>query len=197
MKIQKNQHGFSVIEALLIILILVILGAVGYVAYSRTQSNKPKNDTTQPSTTTENQPQQAQSEPQSDSLDVSQWGVKMTIPTQFKAMPQDRVMYSLTDSQDTLLFNSDLQANLLKSCAYSSQHKNGPWGIVREHAGHLKSPDGSTYTDKEADANSAYIHIGDYYYRRTYPMVGCDNAVNQVTNVDMAYAEMFNSLQAD
>jgi len=56
MKIQKNQHGFSVIEALIIIVILAIIGFAGYFVYHGKQAaDKTDNSTAKVSQTASSQ----------------------------------------------------------------------------------------------------------------------------------------------
>lgn len=47
----KNQKGFSTIEGVLIVVIVLLLGAVGWVVYNKNYNKTPRNSTTNTSTT--------------------------------------------------------------------------------------------------------------------------------------------------
>jgi uncharacterized protein (UPF0333 family) len=75
-KIYKNQKGFTAVEGLLIVLILVVIGAVGYMVYH----NNHKFKTVSVSTTANNKPAlstKTTTKPTQKYITISAWGVRV------------------------------------------------------------------------------------------------------------------------
>jgi hypothetical protein len=105
-KINKNESGFSTIEALLIILILVVIGAVGYMVYH----NNHKTSTTSTSTTAAKTSSTSNSSKSTvatnpyagwQQLCSSGGGLCMKYPVDWKLSGSDSAGYTITSPSGT------------------------------------------------------------------------------------------------
>ena len=183
---KKNQKGFGAVEIILIIVIIGILGFVGWYVW-----NAQKKTNTSLDNASKSQPEPQKATPKSSTtpdasyLKVSEWGIKMAIPSELTSV-------TYTIDKDTLVINSN-QQKALTTCG-SGFNPQIMWGLYREAAGSLQNSDGSKMTDADANKNPAYKHVGAYYYHRKYPPIGCETESQKMDTLDGANVKMFNSL---
>jgi len=166
----RNQDGFTAVEGILIAVIVCLVGFVGWYVWHN-HKTAPISLTSQSRSATTN----TSSSTQDTSLDITEWGVSMTIPQAL-----GKVTYSIASNGTDLNFSSDLQKTMPASCNLSQA--SGPWGIA-------------SYTDATVDPSqkAALTHIGNSYYQFVYPQEGC----NEANALNSDYLTMFSSVKAN
>ena len=178
----KNHKGFAHVGLLLLfVVVIAAVGGVGYYVMSRNnKDNLTEASSTQNISSQQNSAQTTQHSV-ANSIEIKEWGVKVTAPSTLTG-----VTYKIEG--DRTVFTSDQQKQL------DCDEVQNAWGVNRKKAGALLSPDGSHYSDADADKNPSYIHIGGYYYLRSYPQMGCESQSDKAQTIDEAYSTLFKSL---
>jgi prepilin-type N-terminal cleavage/methylation domain-containing protein len=153
---KQNQKGFSVVEILIVIAVIGLIGAVGWLVYYR---QKTKTSDSQPATQTsteqkdavEAQPTQ-KTDPNEGYLVVKEWGLRFKTPT------------GLTDVKYTI--HDDTVAFFAKPTGSSVQYRAD---YDKYEEGRSQYATGNLYRSKESTKDKIGIvvegkKIGDYYY---------------------------------
>jgi len=181
-----NQRGFSVGQVLLGILVLGVIGGVGYYVYA---SNQKKSSTEQqPATSTVNQPAEQQEGAvsqtnQADYFVVEGWNVKfkkgeLTNSPEYEIV-NDNIMYlSTTTYRETS--GGECKAN--GSTGYVARGKAG-YDYQKDYNGISGTPiENYTYTyEDEATGKTVVVKprkAGDYYYIWIGPQAACFDPMN-------------------
>ncbi len=183
MKRHSNESGFSALEVILIIVVVGVIAGAGWFVWHKSQSSKTASSDTSQQTTAE-QTSTADATDES-TLTISEWGIKVTVPDSLKG-----ATYAIKD--DVAEIDSPAQ-DAVTTCGTQVNPKTA-WGIQRYAAGKVTAADGSAISDADAEKNSALKHIGDYFYKRVYPMAGCEVASDQTSAIDTAQTSLFESL---
>lgn len=150
-KLKHNQSGFGAVETVIIIVIVGLLAAVGWLVYDR--NNKDNNDKQEVSSTT----QQANNTNTTGYFEINEWGVK------FKTNDQlDGLYYVYTgEKQGTTGSIVDFSVVALKGtdCAID---KTSQFRLVRYSQAEVDALKDDT--SDMATAIKAGTKLGDYYY---------------------------------
>lgn len=172
-KLSRNQKGFGVVEAVLVLIILVLIGAVGYLVYKNHQktaasssANKPAIASDQPLTTKSQQATQKY-------VTISDWGVRVPYTGAGTLTVGDSTCTENGDSSgDTVnlgcqvAVNSDALAQAVGSC---TAKVSGTVGYFYEMGpnDNYSQTNGAGYepvAEWAADNSGKYTKIGSYYY---------------------------------
>ena len=165
-KMNKNQSGFSAVEALLILIIVGILGFTGYFVWHAKQSADksltPNNSTTpvikKKTTTNQTQPTTSTSQTsQQQYLAIKEWGVK--IP--------------LASSISTAYYSYDSSTGLVRLSLDKYKGTN-----CAAEQGQLYAISRSTDASGGGANSGTGVKIGSYYYFPVHPQTGCDGTTN-------------------
>jgi prepilin-type N-terminal cleavage/methylation domain-containing protein len=180
---KRNQSGFSVVEVSLVLLVVAVLAATGFVVYLRQQSSSAKGDvpttsvqtTTQPTTTT-------------TYFDIKEWGVRAPYSGSLK------LTYRMSAGDKSATFSADQLSALSSECA-------GRGGTIIRWAPTDKfsagPPDAYTPTAEQAFAGKEpsavpYAHIGNYYYTFAHDQAACGN----IDTTTVIYSQTNNAVEA-
>lgn len=157
---KANQKGFSVVELLIIIVVVGLLGAVGWLVYDR-QNNKNTSTTQseQSSSTT-----QANKEANTNKyLTIKEWGVQFSVPNDIQDLTYEN--YQSYDGGEVVRLTSpSLEAEgKLKSGGPETREKIGL--LYRAKTGTKSGLDGCDTNEYCATQNSwSHKTVGDYFY---------------------------------
>lgn len=153
---KKNQKGFSVVEILIIIVVVGLIGTVGWLVYDRQKTKTPDS---QPDTqtsieqkgTADTQPTQ-KADPNEGYLVVKEWGLRFKTPT------------GLTDVRYTI--HDDTVAFFAKPTGSSVQYRAD---YDKYEEGRSQYATGNLYRSRESTKDKLGLvvegkKIGDYYY---------------------------------
>lgn len=202
---KKNEKGFAVLEGLLIVVIVVLIGFVGwYVLKVKGNTNKTPSTSTGSNTGTKiAQPLVETSGPNKGYLVVKEWGIRIKPDTN---LPSVSYTYTKGDDQtySRIMFHivpvDESTCNGAKeSDTFSS------WGIGRYSSDATYYPEGGTKADavpikegmQDFIKQNTAKEIGTYYYIFHYPQLGCSTeapaGIGQKLN-DTAL-QMFHSIE--
>lgn len=149
---KANQKGFSVVEILIVIVIVGLLGAVGWLAYDR-QKSKTDDKATNFQTNQQEQKQETKPNPNEGYLVVKEWGLR------FKA-PSDITDVRYTIHGDTLAFFAKPTGSNVQYVAdyekYADSNFRYATGVLYRSTSSTKPFAGDTTREGKK--------IGDYYY---------------------------------
>lgn len=173
-KLSTHQKGFTVVEGLLILVIVGIIGGVGWyvIGQKNKDQGKSTNQTTNKKSESNNNSQNQQY------LVVKEWKVKLKVDSSLGKITY--AQYS-NDPNNQIVLNSDLQKTLPLTC----QSDTSGWGIARIKTSELN------------EFEKGLPSVGGYSYKRIYPPMGCEQATAIMAKIDTAYVNMFTSLSAN
>lgn len=148
--LRKNQNGFS---PLLILLIVVVIGAIGFGAYYVMNNREEDASTNQISQTEETSGTQPAADPSEDGkyLVIKEWGVKFELPSNLSD-----TKYNVSESGSSVTLST---ASLEK---YPGCESGNVISLQRAKDG---EPIGSSDVNSIRAANPAALtQVGDYYY---------------------------------
>jgi prepilin-type N-terminal cleavage/methylation domain-containing protein len=190
-RISKNQKGFTAVEVLLVILILVVIGAVGYMVY---HNDHHKNVTANVKATSATKPVVTNSKPASSTqyLKITQLGIELPLSSTISDL-------SYTWDNDSASFGSAALIKYAETQDPSECSFTNPDGSVASTTyglGHISS--GSAASD--FSGNYKAYTIGGKTYTLYLPENGCSTSVsssaNKVTNeVDLYENALEDALQ--
>ena len=202
-KLLNNELGFSAVEILLVLIIVVLIGAVGFMVY------KNKHQPTKVVTVTKTVVTPAKSTTSSPSnnsanyLTIKEWGVKVTLTT-----PISNATYQLVTNNQYLkpsafLSTSTLDASANCTSYYSNSPANDPTPtfqyIERFSLSDTTSlyEGGPTITALQASQQSpsTYIRVGSYVY--TYGHGNGAPCSEQASTIEPAFQTSFKTIQAE
>lgn len=154
-KLRNSQSGFSALEVILIVVVIGILGAVGWYVMKQKNNNDSTANSSNPNTS-----QNSNNNSKEKSLDISDWGVKFS----YTGVVQ---LTSYHVQQDFTYVN--ISSNELTTADSSCSAENGGiGGIARaktDKAMQVPGPDfaltGAEYLQKHPDSA---VQKGDYVY---------------------------------
>ena len=179
MKLKKNETGFSAVEIILVLVIIVLLGVVGWFVYKNQKKTIPSPTTTAnttastPAKTTTTTPTTPVTDPNAGYLVIKEWGVKI------KMKDSTKVTYTYDGTPGTDPSGAGYyESNILfvvkpeylqdKTCKVSVGY--------------------SRYKTLEVAFANTAIKIGDYYYLGGGSPYNCgndaDNTLNQSVRSD-------------
>jgi hypothetical protein len=181
---KKYQEGFSLVEGLLIVIIVGMLGGVGYyVWHSQNQVDKTYSQTANSNVVpnTSKVKQSVKPTVPSDFLIINEWGVKFTYSSEI-----GKAVYR-TDSMDPdFVF---LSTEALQNTDCDVTHNGGGY-IVRFQDGQMDGEAKKAYKDEYPDA----VKSGAYYY--AYGLPEYAEKCSKVSSVQQKATEAANELKS-
>lgn len=153
---KAHQKGFSVVELLVVVVVVGLLGAVGWLVYDRQKSKTDNNTTTQTSQEEKKQetPKQetVKPDPNAGYLVVKEWGLRFKTPS------------GLTDVRYAI--HGDMAAFFAKPTGSSVQYRSD---FDKYEDGHFPYATGLLYRSNDATNNERGFptdgkKVGNYYY---------------------------------
>ena len=173
MPTKPKQSGFSIIEVSLVILVVAVLSATGFVVYQHHKPSSAKNSAATSSNQPTEQPQGTTTTQSAQTtrqyLTIKEWGVRVPYSGSLK------LSYTMSLESRTATFSSDQLTALSSDCvgrsgliirwASTDQVSEGP-------------PDANTPTAANAFAGKdpstlPYAHIGNYYFTFAHDQAAC------------------------
>ncbi len=149
----ENQKGFSVVEGLLILIIVGLIGCVGWYVW-HAKNNADANLNSAASSNTVIPPtQQTKPKDTAQYLEIKEWGVKFKIPSNLTS-----IEYKINEQNNLAFLGSPQLASIAPTCT-----------LDNIALGTLERDSGSSSAD---DAK----HIGQYYYNYVDTKTGCAGA---------------------
>jgi hypothetical protein len=157
----RNQRGFTAVETLIIVLVLVVLGGAGYFVWHAQRTGEK----------TVNLSGSTSSKPNTKFLTIKEWGVAVPMPA--NVMTSD-IYYKLkadntAGATDAILGSTKLGA-LVASCDINNSTGSTPFGWIEKMAP-------SAYAQAKADATNTGVTngtlLGGYYYVWQAPRGNC------------------------
>jgi hypothetical protein len=171
MKLRKNNQGFSVIEALLILFILGIIGFVGYfVWHSQKAADKTysQTDTSSSPTVTKKTSAVVGKTDAQKYLVIKEWGVKIPYTS------TDTLTYTITDGSDEMSLQVASSTLAGKYGIYCSTFGSG--GIFRLSGTDAYDVDGNVTVAQAYSSNhESMTKLGAYYYRFIHDQGACSD----------------------
>lgn len=164
MSLKKNQQGFSPVEILIVLVIVGLIGTVGWLVYNR-QSGKTAVDTSQSkSTPIQNQPSQTtqNNEDEQRYLLIKEWGVKLPLNSDVGDLS-----YSI--SANTVRIRSTELDKLSGTCTNNSINivRGKATEMVPAHTDEPTETFEAVYNTKSQEVPSSTTlakKIGEYYF---------------------------------
>jgi len=162
---KPKQSGFSVLEALIIILVIAVLAGTSYVAYQRLKNVRAKNS----ASTSQSQATPPLAQTTTQYFTIKEWGVRAPYAGSLK------LSYTISSEGKSARFSSDQLTILSSDCM-------GRGGWIERWASTDKvsegPPDANTPTAEQAFAGKdpaavPYAHIGNYYYTFHHDQAAC------------------------
>lgn len=196
--VRKNQNGFS---PLFILLIVLVVGAIGFGAwYVLKQDNKQTSTTTEQTAPSESPQTQQPTDPSEGGkyLVIKEWNVRAL---------QNATLGTLTPKIGTTEYGNQeviLLADLSKLLPANCAEMSDDWRIILvrpDDPSPVPSDETSAGPIKTKDSpsipNESVIKVGDNYYLRFYPRYSCEGASHtQMNMIDDAFKNVFHSLEA-
>jgi type II secretory pathway pseudopilin PulG len=159
---KREQSGFSVIEVLLVVLVVVVLVGSGIVVYQRYKSTSAKTsaatNATQPQNTTATQPAQTTTQ----YLNIKEWGVRLTLNSTTASM----YYYMNPQVSDVAYVSLKTISDVAPKCAAD---KFALGAISR-----LTETEQQNATANSSSLNQpGTIHIGNYWYSVSNSHAAC------------------------
>jgi hypothetical protein len=188
--VKKPQNGFSAVEALLIVIIVGMLGGVGwYVWHSQKQVDKTYSQTANssavPKSTKSAQPISSPQASTNNFLVISEWGVKVSYNSSI-----GKAVYR-TDSLDPGI--AFLSTDTLANTDCDVNHNGGGY-FIRFKDGQMDGEAKKTYTDEYPNATK----LGSYYYAYGLPETAatCSSNTSVQQKATQAADEFKNSIKS-
>ncbi len=172
-KYSKNENGFSAVETILIVVIVILIGVVGWLAYkdhSKTTTNYVATTSSNNSITTKKSPSMPASTSNIKYLTISQWGV--------------RAPYTSTDTLSYIMSNANLAIIVSKNmsdnygCTGTNNLPSGAGGISRnvaDNTAQVMTTTPETYAQLAQQDPTDYKQVGSYVYGFTRDQAACSN----------------------
>ena len=168
-KLKNNEKGFGTVEAILLVVIVILIGAVGYLVYKNHHNVTTKVVTVTKTVTSPSKATSNNKTPAQQYLTITAWGVRIPQPSgdtlsvsaQTCDQPGDTVLsgcYVVVNSQDL--------AKTVGSCTANVSGKVGYFYKMGTDDNYSAS-NGSGYTPVAqwaAQNPGQYTQIGNYYY---------------------------------
>ena len=173
MKMLKNQTGFSVIEALLILVVVGILGFTGWFVYHSKQATDKtlantgnSNVQTKQSTTEQNKKTATtvQSTSEAKFLIIKEWGIKIPYSS------NDTLSYVLKGQNSAQIASANLATNY--GC-----NEYGSGSIGRSLGTDEDSNSGTTVAQEATQNPEMYVKLSNYYYNFAHDQAACSMSV--------------------
>jgi prepilin-type N-terminal cleavage/methylation domain-containing protein len=166
---KQNQKGFSVVEILIVIVVIGLIGTVGWLVYDRQKSPK-QSETTQQSTNTQSDTKTTDSskgteQTQQKYLEIKEWSVKLPVSSDVGSL-------SYTVKTNTASIRST-ELDKLSGTGCTSNSINVVRGkateIVLNEIGEggstfLEAYNSTTVDNANLNTRSIKAKVGDYYY---------------------------------
>lgn len=170
MKRQSRQVGFSIVEALIVVVAIGVIGTAGWFVYQHNRP-KPTNAASNPSHSSSQQTQQPTASPSSTTqyFTIKEWGVEAPYSGSLK------LSYTMSADGKSAIFSSD-QLSALSSDCVGKGGAIGRWSkddLVSEGPPTSSTPTAANYF--AAKDPLTYKHIADYYYMFVHVQSGCGN----------------------
>jgi prepilin-type N-terminal cleavage/methylation domain-containing protein len=159
---KTNQKGFSVVEILIVLVVIGLLGTVGWLVYDRQNNKKTENPATESSTQQNNETSKQESstqqvektDPNEGYLVLKEWGLRFKIPSGLAD-----VKYTIHD--DTVSFFAKPTGS---SVQYRTDYDKFVDGHSQYAIGNLFRSTSSTKPYPGEDSGRQGKKVGDYYY---------------------------------
>ncbi|MDB5185394.1 MAG: hypothetical protein JWN38_1202 [Candidatus Saccharibacteria bacterium] len=163
-KFQKQQDGFSAVEAILLLVIVAIVGFVGWYVLNANQNTDEVNaETRNTATAAASVAPTSKSTTAQKYLTIKEWGV--------------RLPYGGTDTLSYTYGNSSVQVVSKQLADKYGCTSFGAGIFSRNHGTDTLDSGGQTYAAAAKANPSAYVHVGDYYYGFSHDQAACSDTV--------------------
>jgi len=171
-KLKQNESGFSAVEVILVLVIIVLLGVVGWFVYKNqkktTTPSTTNTSTTKPTSTTAT-PTSTSTQPKDQNvIKLQELGIQITVPDTLKDLTYTSKKLTGNEYPESTLAYFSTQALTAKASACSSSGGNPPLGWM------AKTP-GQYPKDPNVDNSSGTLvkQFQTYYIAYRSPGMGC------------------------
>jgi len=162
----SNNAGFTVVEALLILIFLAIVGFAGYYVWHQQKGTDKTGDATKTSSQSAKIASQKPTTSNQKYVTIPQWGVKASYDGSLT------LSYTLELNNAVARFSAKQMDDLV---ADSSTSCTGYAGSIARVSGDEYTEDHSETVAQAAAANSAaYTKVGNYYYQFQHAQAACE-----------------------
>lgn len=167
----KNNSGFSVVELLLVILVVILLGVIGWMVYKNQKDKTHQSNTKTTSGVvqeTTKKPVTTAPDPNEGYLVIKEWGIRFKVPSDLTDVQYQISKYPAPNGDGRLYFYA-------KPVGSTVQYRDdymalNPNGYSQYTVGNLFR---STYsTQNKLDQPVSGKKIGDYYYYTSWAFSG-------------------------
>lgn len=111
-----------------------------------------------------------------DTLTITEWGVQTTVPTDEAGTTYTYVATANTPAMGGVTFSFPTSKSMKQTstCDVGSMK----WGLVRYGPTDKVNQSEQTYAELDWSNSTTVKKVGEYYYVRVYPQIGCDDAEN-------------------
>jgi len=183
-KLKQNESGFSAVEVVLVLIIVVLLGVVGWFVYKNQKKTSPSTTTTTSTTTptstkTTTTPAPISTQPKDQNVvKLQELGIQITVPDTLKDLTYSSKKSTGNEYSDSTLAYFSTQALTAKDSRCSSSGGNPPLGWI------AKTP-GQYPNSPNVDNSSGTLvkQFQTYYIAYRSPGMGCfeDTQTNEST----------------
>jgi hypothetical protein len=173
-KIQKSEQGFSSVEAMLILVIIVLIGIIGWFVYKdhQTATNTTKTNVTAtnnhgPSTKTTTVKAAIANQ---NVVKIPELGIELAVPDSIKDLVYATHNVTLTNGNPATyaLFSTTTLTDLDSGCSVSF----GPLGSLEKASGQYPSSD----PDNVVDYGALVKQFSAFYISVNYPQAACSQS---------------------
>lgn len=194
---KKREKGFTLVEGLIILVVVILIGGVGYFVFANRDSNKDKNDTNN-QTSQQKDSEESADEAEAKYLDIPEVGVRIKLTGAVEGA------YYSVSNEGYAYFSTHYFDNVEGFEQCRSNAKGGEYGVAALTYAKVGDDNfGSPWTQAEFDGFSN-SKIGDTYYWINGAQATCwDNEkfpdsnphVQKANEIRKAFTELSSSIE--
>ncbi len=186
-KINKNQKGFGTVESILVVIIVVLIGAVGFLVYKNHHKTAPVASATKTTIVKSTAPKTALSST-TTVVKVPELGIQITVPNSIKDLTYSTANETLPNGNVAIYakFSTTSLTNLDAGCSTSF----GPLGSLERASGQYPSSD----QDASLDYGKLEKQFSTFYISAGSPQAACSQNSTTENTAQLDKGAFFNSL---
>ena len=165
-KLKKNESGFSVVEVVLVLVVIALIGTVGWLVYRNTTTAYTKSITKKIPTTSPTKTSNIKY------LTITQWGIKAPYTS------SDTLSYVINSNNPTLATIISKYMKDTYGCTGTNNLPSGAGSISEYNANdtaQVMSTTPETYAQLALQEPADYKQIGTYVYGFNHDQAACSN----------------------
>lgn len=166
MRRRDHQSGFSIVEALIVLIAIGLISTAGWLIY---QHNRTKLTNAAAGSTPQTNQQTTTTTPIAKTLDIKEWGVHMTLDSSTASL----YYYIGPQTPDVAYLSLKTVSDVAPDCAANK--------VSLAAIGRLTEAEQQAIVSGSTPGNAGTIHIGSYWYNYQNSHVSCmtDTATQQ------------------